>query len=709
MNRFTRILLVVLFAAGGAGLAVALVLNPAYLDDLASLLETVPATTVMSSPPAALPPLAAASPAPVAMVPHPPVAGQPSPPSYDRAMEIMAGIVKEATTALAQQSQEKRAAPPPKPADVDELPLPAASAKTPSAANGTTPPKTTSDRDPKTPPVSKGAGDNNLNILAQGEDLLRLLDLLAEQGDLNILASKSVTGTVNASVKNVSVEEALSAILKNSNYAWRREGSFIYVGTPAEFKQHDQNSDRLSLRVYHPNYVPARDLEAILTPLVTEGVGKVKATTPPQKNIAPDTNSSGGDDYAGNDAVIVRDYEAVLCVIDQLVASIDRRPTQVAIEAMILSVKLNDTNRLGVDFELLRDKPQVVLASGSPLSDLSAVEFNGGLKFGYLDGNVSAFLDALESVGEADIIATPRLMCVNRQRAEILIGSQLGYVSTTQTETSSTQNVEFLEVGTQLRLRPFISTDGQVRLEIHPELSTGQVRVEQNFTLPDKEVTQVTTNVIVRDGSTVIIGGLIRDELTNTINQIPFLGSLPLVGVAFRRTIEENERREILVLITPHIVYEPEMSQRGDKAAREFHHRHMQYADKLNPLGKRYLGRKMFHAAQQAWHAGNQQRALHLINLSIHFDPTRRAAIDLRSDIVDGRRRGDHTDVHPPRVGPGLHPLDSEMLAPWILDGLQGPPDGAPRSPRHPVDPGQPPAATDLRPLRPEEIPVIRQ
>ena len=701
MNRFVRLFLVFLFAACGAGFALALVLNPAYLDDVAGWLETVPAVAATSSPPASSRPLAATPVAPVVIDPHPPVAAQAAPPSYDRAMEIMAGLVKEATSALVKQSQEERPAPPPKPAIAAELPPPAASSKPL--------PKTSSDRDTTSPAVSKGAGDDRLNILAQGEDLLRLLDLLAEQGNLNILASKSVTGTVNASLKNVTVEEALSGILKNGNFAWRRDGNFIYVGTPADFKQSDQNTDRIGTRIYRPNYVPARELEAMITPLITEGVGKVKATTPPQKNIAPDSNGTGGDDYAGNEAVVVRDYEAVLCVIDQVVASIDRRPTQVAIEAMILSVKLNDTNRFGVDFELLRDKPQVVLASGSPLSDLGDIEFNGGLKFGYLDGNVSAFLDALESVGEADIIATPRLMCVNRQRAEILIGSQLGYVSTTQTETSSTQNVEFLEVGTQLRLRPFISSDGQVRLEIHPELSTGQVRVEQNFTLPDKEVTQVTTNVIVRDGSTVIIGGLIRDELTNTINQVPFFGSLPLVGVAFRRTVEENERREILVLITPHIVYEPEMSQRGDKAAREFHHRHMQYADKLNPLGKRYLGRKMFHAAQQAWHAGNQQRALRLINLSIHFDPTRRAAIDLRSDIVDGRRRGDHTDVHPPRIGPGLNPLDSEILAPWILDGLDGPSSNGMHSLRHPVDRGQPPTAIDVTTPRPEEIPAIKR
>jgi hypothetical protein len=144
------------------------------------------------------------------------------------------------------------------------------------------------------------------------------------------------------------------------------------------------------------------------------------------------------------------------------------------------------------------------------------------------------------------------------------------------------------------------------------------------------------------------------------------------------------ERREIIVLITPHIVYEPEIGIQGDKAAREFHHRHMVYADKLSPIGKRQLGRRYFHKAQEAWQRSDQQRALWLINLSIHFDPLNRAAIDLRSNITSNNPQGDHTDVHPPRLAPNLHPLDGEMLAPWMIDELGRPPFPL----RHPVDPG---------------------
>jgi type IV pilus assembly protein PilQ len=499
-------------------------------------------------------------------------------------------------------------------------------------------------------------------------------------------------------MSGVDVYSALTAILRNAGYSWRREGSFIYVGTADDFKAGDLVNQRTATRLYRPNYTTAKELEQLITPLLTPEVGKIKSTSPAEQGIAPDSNAAGGDSYGGGEIVVVQDYESKLAHIDQIVAEVDRRPTQVAIEAMILSVKLSDKNSLGVDFELFRNKQNLRLVSGAPLASLAQLNLSdGGLKVGFLDGDVSAFIDALETLGDADIVATPRLTCLNRQRAEILIGSQLGYVSTTQTETATTQSVEFLEVGTQLRIRPFISSDGNIRLEVHPELSTGEVRVEQNFTLPDKEVTQVTTNVMVRDGSTVIIGGLIRDELTSTTNQIPLLGNLPLVGPVFRQKTEENERREILVLITPHIVYDSEMAYRGDKAAREFHQRHMNYADNMSVIGKRYLGRRYFHAAQQAWHAGDQQKALRLIDLSIHFDPLRRAAIELRSDIAAGNHYGDHADVSPERVGPGLHPLDGEVIAPWMIQDAAGGslPDGA----LHPVDPGRPgPARTMPQP-----------
>ncbi len=233
-----------------------------------------------------------------------------------------------------------------------------------------------------------------------------------------------------------------------------------------------------------------------MTPLLTAGVGSISVTPPAEEGMADDSTKDGGNKFAGGDSILVHDYVAVLDQVDQVIAEIDKKPLQVAIEAMILRVTLDDKYNFGVDFALLRN--HLLFATGTPLANLSDFDISaGGLQFAYLDGSTGAFVQALETIGDTDVVASPKVMVVDKARAEILIGQQLGYVNTTITETSTAQNVQFLEVGAQLRLRPFISSDGLVRMEVHPELSTGEVKVEQGLTLPDKDVTQVTTNIMV--------------------------------------------------------------------------------------------------------------------------------------------------------------------------------------------------------------------
>ncbi|MCA9247870.1 MAG: hypothetical protein KDA42_12160, partial [Planctomycetales bacterium] len=303
-----------------------------------------------------------------------------------------------------------------------------------------------SDMEPRTV-IRKPAdeGDDSLSITIQGEDIRKVLELLSEQGGLNILASRSVSGLVSATLQNVDIETALDAILKSTGYVWRRDGQFIFVGTPADFDEMNRAVDSVSTRLYRLNYIRAAELQTLVTPLLTPEIGNLSVTSESETGIGAGGDEAGGDGYAGQEAVLVRDYEAVLLEIDQIVAQMDRRPAQVQIEAMILSVRLDDTNELGVDFEVLRDKANVRLASGNPISNLANLDFSdGGLKVGFLDSSLSVLLSALETIGDTNVIATPRLMCLNKHRAEILIGSQLGYVSTTQTETSTTQSVEFL-------------------------------------------------------------------------------------------------------------------------------------------------------------------------------------------------------------------------------------------------------------------------
>jgi type IV pilus assembly protein PilQ len=388
--------------------------------------------------------------------------------------------------------------------------------------------------------------------------------------------------------------------------------------------------------------------------------------------------------------LLVRDYESILCQMDAIFEEVDRMPAQVAIEAMILSVRLDDQNTLGVNFELLRNKDNIRVVSGLPApTSLANLDFSDGLKVGFLDESLFVFIEALETIGDTNVIASPHVTCLNKQRAEILIGSELGYVSTTVTETAATQTVEFLEVGTHLRIRPFISADGMVRMEVHPELSTGNVRVQGGFTLPDKDVTQVTTNIMCRSGATVVLGGLIREDLVVSSTQIPVLGNLPLFGALFRQRTEDTERREIIVLLTPRVVGEPDMYAEAKHAATQVRDRRNAFFDKMQPINKRRIGERYYRLAVAAWAASDADMALRYANLAIHYDPLHQSSVDLRQEILGmypTLERGTHDHL---RYGlrPWEHPCtdySSQTGWPWRDIGPVGDPAAAPE----PVDSG---------------------
>ncbi len=558
-----------------------------------------------------------------------------------------------------------------------------------------------SDDPAKASPAAPVIGhDERVDIYARNEDLRDVLTMLGEQAGVNIVATRSVVGQVSVALNQVTVDTALQAILRSTGYISQRDENFIYVGTPADFLEIEQAHDAIATRIFRPNYISAAELKVLITPLLTPTIGRISVSTPAKIGIAPNDNEAGGDNLAEGDALLIQDRVTVLAEIEQVVRELDRRPMQVAIEAMILSVLLDDKHECGVDFDFLRNSGTIRLGWGASLASLDGVSSeSGGLKFAFLDSHMGSFIKALETIGDTSVIASPRVLVLNKQRAEILIGGQLGYVNTTVTETTATQSVEFLEVGTQLRLRPFISPDGLIRMEVHPELSTGRVRVEEGFTLPDKEVTKVTSNVMVRDGCTVIIGGLMREDLKSETKQVPLLGSLPLFGKLFRTTAEETQRREIVVLLTPRIVYEPEVNIEGDQAACEFHRRHETKADHMSHFSRNFLGEKYYRLARQAWQQGDRERAWRYIQLSISINPSDRAAIELRANMAAGASAdggmqgamGMPAEVIAPEdvpSGAATHPLDQQQVPSWLLNDLID--QHRPVTMPHPRDPGVP-------------------
>jgi type IV pilus assembly protein PilQ len=567
-------------------------------------------------------------------------------------------------------------------------------------------------------------GDEHLVLNIHDTDLRQVLELLAEQGGLNILASPSVEGKVSASLRDVNVETALDAILKSTGFISRRENKLIFVGTPDEFSKLRSNLDRIGVRVYRLNYVTAKEIQNLVTPLLTPTIGKSTITSAAQTGIAVDAVNAGGDSFASNEAVLVQDYEAVLCQLDQVVREIDRKPMQVAIEAVIVDVTLNDANKWGVNFQFLREQDAVRFGTGTPrVESLNGNgtpdgrggvtgEFKfteGGLQFAFLNSSLGAFLTAVENMGEVNVVAHPRLLCMNKQKAEILIGNQIGYVTTTTTQTFATQSVQFLDVGTQLRLRPFISQDGIVRMEVHPEISTGTVSATG---VPSKGVTQVTTNIMCPDGSTVVLGGLMQESLQTTTQQVPFLGSTPVIGPLFRTKNESIVRREILVLITPRIICDPEANEEGTVANNQVHRDHEILGDEMTLLSRNYQARLLTRRALAAQEQGRTAYAWRLAQMAVHFNPSDHEATALRDQLeaaMGGRatiRSAGPAPQSPPNApGPsgtpgGTTTVDGEVLSPWLLDQLEGNPAAMP-APPYPKDPGIPSVIRQVEPVDP--------
>ena len=418
--------------------------------------------------------------------------------------------------------------------------------------------------------VEPSAGAALISLHLDNVDVRKALEILSRQAKMNLLVSPAVSGQVTVDLRDVSVDEALRAVLKSCRLTARREQGILYVSTLAE--QRLANDQDAVVRVYRLKYVKATDLVKMIKPLLGKQ-GVMTASPQSDVGIKPDPEKGGGDSMAGGEALIVQDSQPVLERVDRVVAELDVEPVQVLIEAVILTVTLDNDRTLGMNYGVLDRaqggiltmvgsgatlnsaagfNPASVLAAGGKVADGNESGFADGtqwLKFGFVTNSLTGFITALQTYGDTKILAAPRLLVVNKQRADLQLGERLAYTTITQTQTSTVQTVNFMDVGTQLHLRPFVASDGIVRMEVHPEQSEGTLING----LPQTSSAQVTTNVMIPDGATIVIGGLMSktDEVQD--QGVPWLCELPWVGVLFRQRVTTHQKRELVVILTPHI------------------------------------------------------------------------------------------------------------------------------------------------------------
>ena len=360
---------------------------------------------------------------------------------------------------------------------------------------------------------------------------------LAQTQQLNIVAANDIDALISITLRDVPLEEALTAILSVANYTWVERNGVILVTSLNNADNLPADVQGRQIQVFDLDFASAEAVAEAVTNFLSP-IGKVTIS-----------KSDSANNRRTRELVIVEDIPESLSRIATYIHQVDCPPRQVMIEAHVLQINLDDTNKQGVNLDaLIRcTHSNISLATTGFANPEAPQAFLATLSGTDLDG----VIELIQTSTDAKSLGSPKLLVLNGQQARIQVGAQQGYKTATTTETSTVEQVQFLNTGVILTIMPRITRDCRVLLHVKPEVSKGQVNPTTG--LPDAETTELETDVMLRDGQGMIIGGLIRELDSTTQQKVPWLGDVKGLGWLFRRTEVTKERDEVIIALVPRI------------------------------------------------------------------------------------------------------------------------------------------------------------
>ena len=439
-------------------------------------------------------------------------------------------------------------------------------------------------------------------------DIVEVLKLLSKESGLNIVVAGNVRGNITLFLTQTNIQEAFETIVESSNLAYEWGDEVIKVMTAQDYERvygqsfHKKTAMKLfPLRYAHAEAVQASvdqlkssigkimvDARAnalviedvpnrlteigelikrldvpIETRIFTLGYGKAKEVEP----LISDTLGTAGQvkvDERTNTLAVTTSPER-LEQVAQLVGAFDIRKGAVKIEAKILQITLNDTYKMGVDWEYVFGKNALNgldFKSSFQLAGKGALSPGGEVSVGTLaKNNYQLFVQLLKTIGETNLLSSPSITANHGEEASILVGTNQAYVTQTVVQggtgpTTTSESVNFVDVGVKLHVTPIIAPDGYVSLKVKPEVSSvaTTIKTSNGNTIPIIATSEAETTVLVKDENTVVIAGLIEDKKSDTTSKIPLFGELPIIGAIFRARDNEIKKTELVIFLTPKIV-----------------------------------------------------------------------------------------------------------------------------------------------------------
>ena len=414
-----------------------------------------------------------------------------------------------------------------------------------------------------------------ITVSFQEADIRDVLASFAEFTGRSIVVGAGVSGTVTAEITNQPWDVALESILRAQGLAARDLPTGIIQVDAMDKLKARAESEPLLTRTIRANYVPAQELVATLEPLKTER-GSVVAN--------PTTNT-----------LVVSDVESVVSAVQQLVSQLDVPTPQVTIQAKLVFINQTDAEQLGFRYDLKDSRGNQLNRITPGFNPVTREAVPTGTNLVRLGGNSIAalgnaenritgatletmmslvlgrytlisFIDALQSAELANVQAAPLITTLDNREAYILVGERTpirvidlgGGAGATGGTGGGVQipraTAELVETGIKLTVTPHITGDRRVLLQLRAENSSAQPAAGE-FGV-QFQTQESATRLLVNDGETAVIGGLTVTRVTRRRVGIPFLMSLPVVGVLFRQDTKEERKQDLLIMVTPHIVNE---------------------------------------------------------------------------------------------------------------------------------------------------------
>ena len=372
---------------------------------------------------------------------------------------------------------------------------------------------------------STATGDDLITVTFKNAPIAEAYEMLSKKERVNIILGKGVNATINACLYSVTLDEAVHALADTAGYTVkkRRRGYAILTKDEADDQQ------TTIIRTFKIQYSEPNKVKEILSEHKSEN-GKITV-------------------LKDRDLLVVEDVSESIGRIEHLLKEIDKPPQQILIEAKILEIDLDDTETFGLDWTRMFNAAGGTISFGMQgFASKTARGFVAQLPDG---DDINFVLNLLSEKGRVHTLSTPKLLALENQEAEVIIGDRQGYAVTTTINQVTSESIEFLESGIILKVIPSVDEQGKILMRIHPEVSTGTISLAG---IPSQSTTEVTTDLLAKDGQPIFIGGLIKNTTNRKREGLPILGDIPVMGRLFSSTKDIVENKETIVLITPYII-----------------------------------------------------------------------------------------------------------------------------------------------------------